>query len=43
MNDDLACHRRRYEALQAAQHTMRDPERKTVCDILANGYTETHP
>lgn len=30
---------RRCEALQAAQDKMRDPERKAVCDILANGST----
>lgn len=28
---------RRCEALQAAQVGMRDPERKMVCDVLANG------
>jgi hypothetical protein len=26
--------------LQKAQSSMRDPERKWVCDILANGYTD---
>ena len=31
---------RRCEALQAVQDKMRDPERKAVCDILANGSTE---
>jgi hypothetical protein len=30
---------RRCEALQAVQDKMRDPERKAVCDILANGET----
>ena len=30
---------RRCEALQAVQDKMRDPERKAVCDILANGST----
>lgn len=30
---------RRCEALQAVQGKMRDPERKAVCDILANGET----
>lgn len=30
---------RRCEALQAIQSKMRDPERKAVCDILANGET----
>lgn len=29
----------RCEALQAVQSNMRDPERKAVCDILANGST----
>lgn len=29
----------RCEALQAVQSSMRDPERKAVCDILANGST----
>jgi hypothetical protein len=31
---------RRCEALQAVQGKMRYPERKAVCDILANGSTE---
>ena len=31
---------RRCEALQEVQDKMRDPERKAVCDILANGSTE---
>ncbi len=30
----------RCEALQAIQSKMRNPERKAVCDILANGSTE---
>ncbi len=30
---------RRLDALQAQQRVMRDPERKMVCDILANGKT----
>ena len=30
---------RRCEALQVVQDKMRDPERKAVCDILANGST----
>ena len=33
-------YRRRCEALQSAQGKMRDPERKAVCDILANGSTQ---
>lgn len=32
-------YKRRCEALQAVQNKMRDPERKAVCDILANGST----
>ena len=32
-------YKRRCEALQALQSNMRDPERKAVCDILANGIT----
>ena len=32
-------YKRRCEALQALQSNMRDPERKAVCDILANGTT----
>ena len=30
---------KRCEALQVVQNKMRDPERKAVCDILANGST----
>lgn len=33
-------YKRRCEALQAVQDKMRDPERKAVCDILANGSTD---
>lgn len=32
-------YKRRCDALQAIQNKMRDPERKAVCDILANGET----
>ena len=32
-------YKRRCDALQAVQDKMRDPERKAVCDILANGKT----
>lgn len=32
-------YKRRCEALQAVQSSMRDPERKAVCDILANSET----
>ena len=31
--------RQRCDELQSAQQHMRDPERKIVCDILANGKT----
>jgi hypothetical protein len=30
----------RLAAIQAAQVYFRDPERKMVCDIIANGFTE---
>ena len=33
-------YKRRCEALQAIQSNMRDPERKAVCNILANGSTD---
>ncbi len=36
-------YRRRCEALQAWQSSMRDPERVIVCDILANGFTLDQP
>ena len=36
-------YRCRCEALQAVQSQMRDPERKMVCDILANGKTYEKP
>ena len=35
-------YKRRCEALQAVQSSMRDPERKAVCDILANGETAVY-
>jgi len=35
--DSRAWYLRRVELLAAHQHTMRDPERTLVCDILANG------
>lgn len=39
---DLAeFYKRRCDALQREQSKMRDPERKVVCDILANGYAES--
>ena len=36
-------YKRRCDALQSAQTRMRDPERKMVCDILANGLTREEP
>ena len=36
-------YRRRCEALQAWQSSMRNPERVIVCDILANGFTLDQP
>lgn len=33
----------RNDALQKVQRHMRDPERKVVCDILANGTTYVEP
>jgi|JI9StandDraft_1071089.scaffolds.fasta_scaffold742385_1 hypothetical protein len=36
-------YRRRCEALQEWQSSMRDPERVIVCDILANGFTLDQP
>ena len=41
--DSVDFYRRRCEALQKAQNHMRDPERKMVCDILANGETYVTP
>jgi len=35
----VAWYSQRFDALQAAQKNMRDPERGMVCDILANGMT----
>ena len=35
----LDFHRRRVDALQSWQGSMRDPERTVVCDIIANGHT----
>ena len=37
----LSFYRSRCEELQRVQKLMRDPERKAVCDILANGSTES--
>ena len=36
-------YKERCKALQSIQSTMRDPERKMVCDILANGYAAKYP
>ena len=38
-----AFYKRRCDALQAWQSSMRDPERVVVCDILANGFTLDPP
>ncbi|MDE2107271.1 MAG: hypothetical protein KGL39_59285 [Patescibacteria group bacterium] len=40
LRDSRDFYKRRCDALQAAQGKMRDPERKAVCDILANGSTD---
>ena len=37
--EDRDFYKRRCDNLQLVQSKMRDPERKWVCDILANGYT----
>lgn len=34
-------YKQRCDNLQKEQSKMRDPERKVVCDILANGYAES--
>ena len=39
LKDSRDWYSRRCDALQAVQDKMRDPERKAVCDILANGST----
>lgn len=36
---EVRWYQRRATALQVVQKQMRDPERKMVCDILANGCT----
>jgi len=36
---EVAFYTQRMDALQKIQSKMRDPERKAVCDILANGST----
>lgn len=43
LTDQRDWHRVRNDALQKAQRHMRDPERKVVCDILANGTTYVEP
>lgn len=37
LEDRVRFYKKRCELLQKVQHTMRDPERTLVCDILANG------
>jgi len=37
LEHSLDFYKRRVDMLQKLQHTMRDPERTLVCDILANG------
>ena len=39
LRDSRDFYKRRCDELQKAQRDMRDPERKAVCDILANGKT----
>jgi hypothetical protein len=39
LRESVAWHERRWAELQKQQAQMRDPERKMVCDILANGKT----
>lgn len=39
LRETAAFYKRRCDALQAWQSSMRDPERTVVCDILANGFT----
>jgi len=39
LREAVAWHERRWAELQKQQAQMRDPERKMVCDILANGKT----
>jgi hypothetical protein len=39
LRESVAWHERRWAELQRQQAQMRDPERKMVCDILANGKT----
>ena len=43
LENEANFYRRRCEALQAWQSSMRDPERVIVCDILANGFTLDQP
>ena len=43
LRDTAAFYKRRCDALQAWQSSMRDPERTVVCDILANGFTLDQP
>lgn len=41
LNRKVEFYQKRMEMLQCWQSSMRDPERKIVCDILANGFTLT--
>lgn len=43
LRNTAAFYKRRCDALQAWQSSMRDPERTVVCDILANGFTLDQP
>ncbi len=40
--DEVEFYKSRCENLQKAQRAMRDPERKMVCDVLANGKLAPH-
>ena len=41
LEQSLDFYKSRMDMLQCWQSSMRDPERKILCDILANGYTLT--
>ena len=41
LNRKITFYSKRMDMLQCWQSSMRDPERKIVCDILANGFTLT--
>jgi len=42
LEDSVEFYKRRVDLLLANQRILRDPERKIVCDILANGNTENN-